>query len=223
MATFKINYEEEEQNKFIDNPEEQKIELEDPAKILVPLNEVYYNKNSHQIRRNKAILFGNLLMQYEIFQKWDYATKTAFITKLERSIYNMVIDKAKEENIITSWEINDFVMLYNTLCYKISSNIEKGGMVNNPHLAIKLLQNEIKLKDLPRMPSAELYPEKYNDINKRIEMSKNVQQTVKYSSLYICRKCKGGKTKYEILQNRSADEGNNYTVTCLTCRYQFHA
>jgi DNA-directed RNA polymerase subunit M/transcription elongation factor TFIIS len=187
------------------------------------LDNIFYTSNYNHYRRQKLMLFGTLFNEYPEFINLNYNDRNKLLQDLERSIYNTTIDKAQEENIITSWEIQQFLFLYDTLCYKISSNIDKNGLVKNVDLAKLIIDRQIDLKQLPKCSNIELFKTKYEDILTRLNRSKNVSQTYKYSTMYVCRKCKKSQTRFEVLQNRSADEGNNYSVTCLNCNNQFHA
>jgi DNA-directed RNA polymerase subunit M/transcription elongation factor TFIIS len=188
-----------------------------------PLTGDFYDSNYDQIRRDKVIFLMQLFTPYEKFKQMPYRQKNLFIKQFERKIYNVAIEKAIEQNIINSWSIREFVLIYHMISYKLTANIDNNWLVNNTSLTDQILNKSVDVYELLQKSNVDLFPAKYEDIKRRIEISKNVEQTVKYSTLYVCKFCKGNKSKYEILQNRSADEGNNYTVTCLTCGHQFHA
>lgn len=188
-----------------------------------PLTGDFYDPNYDQIRRDKALFLMQLFTPYEKFKSLSYRQKNLLIKQFERKIYNISIEKAKEQNIINSWSIREFVLIYHMISYKLTANIDHNWLVNNIYLTEQILDRTVDVYELLQKSNVDLFPAKYEDIKRRIEISKNVEQTVKYSTMYVCKFCKGNKTKYETLQNRSADEGNNYTVTCLTCGHQFHA
>jgi len=189
---------------------------------IIPLDVYFYKKPYNYTRRAKLILFCSLLTEYEDFVLMSYPLQMDLIKKLERSCYNCTIEDANANNIIAAWENDNFCNIYHSTCYKISSNLEIGGMVSNPNIAIKLLNDKISAAELPKMTSPELFPQKYVKIQSRIELSKSVSQTVNVTSKYTCRKCKESKCTEENLYNRSLDEGVNVRITCDNCGHKWN-
>lgn len=189
---------------------------------IIPLDAMFYKKPYNKIRRAKLILFTSCLMQHKEYQLLPYQEKMKIIKNIERSCYNYVIDKSYEENIMTSWEVDLFCELYHSICYKISANLEKTGLVSNPNLTKAILSGNISIEQLPKLSSQDMYPQKYAEIIQRVEASKSVVQTLKTSAMYRCSKCKENKCTIENRYNRSLDEGVNLTITCLNCAHQWN-
>lgn len=187
----------------------------------IPLSEKYYKLPYNATRRAKIMLFGSDLIDQSTFIKKTTEEKLHLLEKLERACYNYTIEKAYENNIVASWEIDLFVDLYHSTCAKVSFNICMNGLVNNPNLVTSILDDTINLKELPKMSSQEMFPQKYVDIMKKIEESKTVTTTLKTSALYKCRKCKKNECSMENVYNRSFDEGTNLRITCLNCGYEW--
>ena len=189
---------------------------------IIPLDVYFYKKPYNYIRRAKLILFSSLLTEYEDYVLMPYQDQMNLIKKMERACYNCTIEDSNANNIITTWENDNFCNIYHSICYKISSNLENGGLVHNPNIALKLLNDKISIAELPKMTSPELFPQKYEKIQSRIEISKTVKQTVKVTSKYTCRKCKKSECTEENLYNRSLDEGVNIRITCNNCSHRWN-
>ena len=189
----------------------------------VPLSSEFYSSQYNDIRRCKLLLLSSILTKYSEFKSKPYLEQTNIIKRIEISCLNSTIDKANVENITTSWEVELFCDLYNSFCYKVTANLDKDGLVSNPNFALITISGGISLKDISKMTSQEMYPEKYKDINERINMSKLVVQTIKTSALYKCPLCKENKCSIENRYNRSLDEGAGLTLNCLNCQHQWNA
>jgi DNA-directed RNA polymerase subunit M/transcription elongation factor TFIIS len=181
----------------------------------------YNNKSYNSLRRAKLILFSSLFCDYEEYLTLSTDEKNNIIKILERYCYNNTIEEAHKNNIIASWTDENFCNLYSSICAKISFNIEKGGIVNNPNIAKYILTNKIQISTLPSLSSVDLFPEKYEKIKKRIELSKSISQSVKTSASYTCRKCKKSECILENLYNRSLDEGVNLSIQCINCLHKW--
>ncbi len=191
-------------------------------KHIIPLDIQFYNIHYNSTRRAKLMLFSSILSKYDIYINMDYNQQTELITKIERSCYNASIEEANKNNILAAWNNNNFCDIYHSNCYKISSNMEIGGLVNNPNVVEKIISGELSISDLPNIPSSELFPQKYEKIKNRIEISKNVSKTVKVTSKYTCKKCKKSECTEENLYNRSLDEGVNVRITCNNCGHKWN-
>lgn len=189
----------------------------------VPLTPEFYVKPYNQLRRAKLITFGTCLNEYEAFVVLPYKEKISLIKQIERSCFNYTIDKSHENNIMTSWEVDLFRDLYHSICYKISSNLERYGLVCNPALSNQILRGDISIENLPKLTSQEMFPQKYVEIMKRFNACKTVEQTTKTSTMYRCGKCKTNKCTIENVYNRSLDEGVSLRVTCTNCGHSWGA
>ncbi len=189
----------------------------------VPLTAELYYPPYNVIRRAKFILFGSIFLQHPKFSDLGYLEKIDLLKKVERSCYNYTIDKLIEENIMASWETDIFCDMYHSICYKVSSNLGSPLLTDNTNLLNMVMDNKIVINDLPRLSSQDLCPEKYVQIRKRIEASKNATTAIKTSSMYTCRHCKKSQCTIENRYNRSLDEGVNLTITCLNCWHSWNA
>lgn len=186
-----------------------------------PLHDKFFSSRYNKTRRAKLIIFNIALEQYPQYCQLLYTDRMSIIENLEKECYNYTIGKAITSNITNSWSNNIFCDLYHSTCYKISSNINFENVEKNNTLIDKIIQGTI-IKQLPRMSSVELFPEKYRDILDRIEASKSVEKTVKTSALYTCRKCKASKVNIENVYFRAIDEGVNIRITCTNCGHAWN-
>ncbi len=188
-----------------------------------PLPVKYYEKRYNTVRRAKLILFSSVFKQHPKFLEKTVTERFALIEKIERACSNYTIDKSKELNIPTKWENQDYQYIYSIICAKIAANIDQTNNVCNTYLCNAILQNEIDVTMLPKMTSQELFPEKYKTVLSKLELSKNVEKTVRTTAMYTCRRCKKSECTYENLYNRSLDEGVNLIITCVSCGKEWKA
>lgn len=186
--------------------------------------EFCYGSYALDIRRAKLILFRYVLLTHDEFTHWDDADLWDYVRKLEVACHNATIKKAYDENIICSYDDELFCSLYHSICYRVSSNLDRNSLVNNKTLIKKILNKEITISELPLLSSVELYPEIHQDIIDKVEASKHVKINYKISALYKCPKCKKQECRVsDNLYNRSLDEGVNLIITCLHCGHEFSA
>jgi DNA-directed RNA polymerase subunit M/transcription elongation factor TFIIS len=164
-----------------------------------------------------------VILEISDYLNTPYLTKDKIVEKLERGCVNRSIDKAKSYNIRCVWSDERFVNLYNSICYKVSSNIDPDSEVHSTYIKNKILRNELNLETVADMTSKELCPKKYEKIAKQIDQRINMKRKIKYSELFHCRKCKKNQCTTERRYNRSLDEGTNLTVKCMFCGHEWNA
>lgn len=152
-----------------------------------------------------------------------YLTKASIIKKLERGCLNRAIVKSKVYNIRCVWSDDQFVNLYNSICYKVAVNIDPESDVHSSHIKTKIMKNDLDLETLADWSSRELCPKKYEKIDRQMDQRMNMQRKIKYSELFHCRKCKRNQCTTERRYNRSLDEGVNLTVICMFCGHEWNA
>jgi DNA-directed RNA polymerase subunit M/transcription elongation factor TFIIS len=185
----------------------------------IPLDKMFYLPAYNITRRSKIILFAELLSKQPQYAQLSLIEKTQLLFRIEQAC----VVHCKDNSYIDGYHWDDFhfAEMYNLVCYRVSSNLETGGMVGNPNFAKQLLSGELHIEQLPQLTSIEMFPQKYTGIIDQIELSKNTQLSVKTSSMYKCRKCHQSKTTLENLYNRSLDEGVNIAITCLNCGFKW--
>ncbi len=173
-------------------------------------------------RRRKLMCFLDLLSDYDEFLKLGFNRQTKLVKSLEVLCYNDTIKEAENRNIIAQWTEEKFSGIYDVLCFKISSNLDKYRLTKNNYFVGKLISGEINLNSIINVSVYDLNPKKAEEIMSTINMRRNVERTeCQASSLYTCYRCKGKRTTYKIVQIRAGDESADTFVTCLDCGNHF--
>jgi DNA-directed RNA polymerase subunit M/transcription elongation factor TFIIS len=185
-------------------------------KNTIPLkSDVYTNKNYNNIRRNKMLLFGEILAKYEVFNQKTYDEKYQLICELERSCYHAAYDKS--EDIVKAWSNPIFEGLYHQICYGVISNLDPDSSVGSRYLGDNILNGTISASGVGKLSSRELCPEKYIEYDEHINKRTNSASAMKTTELYTCFKCKRKQCVLEQVVNRSLDEGTSLVVHCMFC------
>lgn len=180
----------------------------------LPLSiEPFYNSDYNETRRLKAMIFSHILSNDNDFDQMSYDDQIEIIMRIENSCANETIRKARGYNLRCVWDNVQFINIYHTVCYNIISILceESNTLVK------RILNKEINLNIIANMTCKELMPEKYDNITSEINKRVNVTNTVKYTEMYFCKKCKRNQTTVERIQNRSNDESSSFNVTCSFC------
>ena len=188
-----------------------------------PLPSWLHTKRYNTQRRAKFIALSSVFKHHPNFIKLDMDKRFKLLAQIERACFNYTFNKAQEVSVPTSWENEEFINIYTIVCAKIISNIDQTNSVKNTYLADAIMCSTIDIKNLPKMTSQELYPDKYRNVLHQLELSKNVSRTIKTTTMYTCRRCKKSECTYENLYNRSLDEGVNLIVTCTYCGLEWKA
>lgn len=140
--------------------------------------------------------------------------------KIEKSIYNYVIEISKERNIQRSWKNEIFMNIYRSKVLSIYSNLKKDSYINNTQLLSNIQNKEIKPEDVGKLSVYDIYPDNW----KELLNIKSKRDKIKYelkpeamTTLFKCRKCGSRETSYYEVQTRSADEPMTQFITCLSC------
>jgi len=180
--------------------------------IPLPMDPFYSLEYNDQ-RRLKAINLSHTLSNFERFKNLPYNNQIDIVMRIENSCSNEAIRKAREYDQRCTWDNDQFISIYHSICYNILSVLDQ----ENNTLIEKILNNKIDLNIIATMPCKDLSPEKYDDITKEINRRVNTEVTRKYTEMYYCKKCKRNQTTYERVQNRSGDEGSSFHILCLFC------
>ena len=183
----------------------------------------YYDQPYTYHRRAKLSMFSSILNQHDVITKMNLKDKFTIIEKIEIACFDYSIIKATEYNIPTKWDHDLFKTIYNSTCAKIAANLSTTNTVKNTYLLPAILENTVNINDLPKMTSQELFPDKYKEVIHKLELSKNIQKTIKTSTMYKCRRCGKKECTIENRYNRSLDEGVNLTITCVACGNEWNA
>ena len=139
---------------------------------------------------------------------------------IEKHIFNYVIKICKEKTIHLSWKNNMFKNIYLAKIRSIYSNIKSDSYIENINLKNKIVKNEIKPEELPKLSAYDIFPENWKDIiDAKIKRDK-----LKYelkpeamTDMFKCHKCGSRSCSYYEMQTRSSDEPMTQFITCLDC------
>jgi len=187
------------------------------ASDTIPLPfEPFYSPKYHRIRFSKAFILASLLNKYTRFKKIKYDQQVDIIIRIENSCSNETIRKARGYNLRCDWENPQFINIYNIICYSITSVIEQ-QLKSESNIVDKILDGDVNVNIIASMSCKELSPQTYEAIIRHVNKRVDIEQTVKYTEMYDCKKCKRNKTTAERIQNRSNDEASSFFITCLFC------
>lgn len=162
-------------------------------------------------QRNKIIdIFNKLLKSKQLSRK------------IESSVYNFSIDKAKTSNIIASWENKDFSGIYINKCRSLYLNLDKKSYLGNDLFLDVVKKKEFDVKKIAYMKPVDIFPEIWRPIieeNKRKEEIIKACESEASTNKFKCpnRNCRARKAVYTEVQTRSADEPMTLFITCLVC------
>tara|TARA_B100000900_G_C20378845_1_gene633658 strand:- start:115 stop:648 length:534 start_codon:yes stop_codon:yes gene_type:complete len=140
--------------------------------------------------------------------------------KVEKSIYNYVINLSKERNIQRRWTNKTFKKLYNSKIISIYSNLKSDSYIENVKFLERLKNGDIKPNEVGTLSVYDIFPDNW----KELLNAKSKRDKIKYelkpeamTNLFKCRKCGSRETSYYEVQTRSADEPMTQFITCLKC------
>ena len=165
--------------------------------------------NSTDEERKKMVTYIDKLIEDQKLSK-----------KVEKSIYNYVINLSKERNIQRRWTNKIFKRLYHSKIISIYSNLKSNSYIENVTFLERLKKGEIKSKDVGTLSVYDIFPDNWKDLLN----AKSKRDKIKYelkpeamTNLFKCRKCGSRETSYYEVQTRSADEPMTQFITCLKC------
>lgn len=148
--------------------------------------------------------------------------KDQIVYRIEKSCLNTTLKKANASSIKCIWDNNNFVNLYNSICYKVSVNIDPESPVNS-NIIKKIHDVSININEIADLSSKDFCPDKYKAYTKKIDIIISMEKKQKFSELYRCNKCKKNQCTTERRYNRSLDEGVNLIINCLFCGNKWNA
>src|SRR6476661_1153037 len=172
-----------------------------------------YSDEYNNIRRLKLIVFSHTLKKYPEFDNLNYNNQINILMSIENSFINEAIRKSKDNNERCIWTNIQFINIYHDVCFRVISILDQC----NKDLINKIINDNEFTNNIARIPSKELIPEKYADITHNVNKRVNIEQTIKFTEMYFCKKCKRNQTTAERVQNRSNDESSSFYITCLFC------
>ncbi len=150
----------------------------------------------------------------------EYIQNEDICKKIEESIYQYTIEKAKERCILQ--DINDsfFRRIYVNKLHQIYTNLNPDSYVKNTYLIEKIMNEELDASKLAFLTPQELHYEHwkpYIEKQSAADEFKSSAASGTKTTEFVCGRCKGRNTSYVIAQLRSADEPSSYLIVCLDC------
>ena len=140
--------------------------------------------------------------------------------RIEKGIYNYVIDVSKKKNIKRFWSNNSFKQLYLMKSQIIYSNIKKDSYIKNVNFLNRIKNNEIEPEKICYLNIYDIFPENWKElIDIKIKKDK-LKYDIKpeaMTDVFKCRKCGSRSCSYYEVQTRSSDEPMTQFITCLDC------
>jgi DNA-directed RNA polymerase subunit M/transcription elongation factor TFIIS len=132
---------------------------------------------------------------------------------LEKGIYNYTIMESEKRKVIKKWCNPHFVQIYLDRLKSVVINL-------NDKWINEIKSGNIQPHTIAFMTHQELNHEKWHElINAKSKRDKNKFEASMEASTdtFTCRKCKGNKCTYYLMQTRAADEPMTCYITCLGC------
>jgi len=151
----------------------------------------------------------------------EYINNESKSRKIEKGIYNFIINYAKENNLKRSWNDKIFQNLYFSKVRSICLNLNKDSYIKNNYLIKKVIDNEIDPESISKLSIYDIFPENWKsriDAKTKIDKLKYELKPEAMTDQYKCRRCGSRKCSYYELQTRSADEPMTQFFTCLDCQ-----
>ena len=140
--------------------------------------------------------------------------------KIEKGIYNYVIQKSREKSIKRYWSNNQFKDFYLTKVRSIYSNIKKDSYIKNLSFLERIITGDIDPEKICYLNVYDIFPENWKEI---LDL-KMKRDKIKYdlkpeamTDVFKCRKCGSRSCSYYEIQTRSADEPMTQFINCLDC------
>lgn len=144
--------------------------------------------------------------------------KSARLSKeIEEGIYDYAQQYCHNENM----DENMIPAIYQTKLNDIIANLDRKSSIGNSYLKKMVQSEEIPAHNVAFMTPQELFPEHWEQIQRKIEFCEYKTKNMAASDSFPCRKCGAKRSHVTQMQTRSADEPMTTFVTCLECGHRF--
>ena len=154
----------------------------------------------------------------KIFEKITHNKVIAL--KIEKGIYNYVIETSKNKNIKRYWSNKLFREFYLNKVRSIYSNIKPDSYIHNEGFLKRIMDNEIDPEKLCSLNVYDIFPENWKellDLKIKRDQIKYDLKPEAMTDVFKCRKCGSRSCSYYEIQTRSADEPMTQFINCLDC------
>jgi len=158
---------------------------------------------------NDALFRGNVVKKLN-----DILNNDKHSMNLEKGIYNYSLKEATRRKVIKKWDNPYFVQIYVDHLRSIFLNLK------NDDILSQVQDGSIKSHTVAFMTHQEMNPYKWAElIEQKSKRDKSkFENTIEASTdTFTCRKCKGNKCTFYLLQVKCSDEPCNVYISCLDC------
>lgn len=155
-------------------------------------------------------------------------SRNALVVALEEGINDTAVDRATEQYIPTFWDDIGFVELYNSIAYRVKSNLDPLSTVNRESgteasiSLTRLLDGSLLPQQVARLTPEQLNPHINQCYYEQLAVRSNQQQESKYSEMYECPNCHIKKSTSRIGLTRGLDEPYTLALHCLNCGHDWY-
>ena len=190
-------------------------------KYTLPLLAKHYESKYSATRRSFLLRISAIVQEnYETFRQYAYEEKMNILTAFEEAIYQKTIKDTNAMNIKQDFSNKQFNDMYNLLCFKFSSKLDK-TLVDNPNFFKTYILKPDQIGELTTASFVDLFPSKYEKVLERLQAGREAHINIKTSSIYTCPKCKESKCIIKQMYTKAFDECQNISVTCINCSFVF--
>jgi DNA-directed RNA polymerase subunit M/transcription elongation factor TFIIS len=132
---------------------------------------------------------------------------------LEKGIFNYTLKEADTRKIVKKWDNKFFVQIYLNHLRSILNNL-------NDKWIKSINDGDIQSHKLAFMNHQELNHDRWAemiDIKSKRDKNKFESNVAAATDTFTCRKCKGNKCTYYLMQTKSADEPMTCFIQCTIC------
>ncbi len=150
----------------------------------------------------------------------EYLEEVETCKRIEDSIYKYTMEKAKERCIQMDIEDSFFRRIYVNKLHQIYLNLKPDSGLDNKYFVDRILNDEINPDKIAQMSPQQIHPEHWHILLQRQTAAEQLAESSGSGTLtdeFTCGRCKGTKTRYQMIQDRSADEGASTHIKCVSC------
>lgn len=147
-------------------------------------------------------------------------------TNVEKGIYNSVVQKAIEMNVLRKWDNDRFADVYYQRVKTVTSNLDPRSYVHAADATTRLLartlpQGDLRPHEVAFLTPAQMQPARWAQLQEAHARKQKEYVPTDFVTLYRCAKCGERKTTVCEMQTRSADEAMTLFITCFSCKHRW--
>jgi DNA-directed RNA polymerase subunit M/transcription elongation factor TFIIS len=227
LITKKIKYFFEKLTKILVTMEEQKLAIDKTLKINLKFSSLpdvikKYIINKIEFSIRSASL--SMARKNHVNTVWE---NPAFLEIYSSISYELLTNLNPDSTVNNgNYAASNFIPNYiflNMLMVRKIGKIDRHNIYNNIG---EFLFGDFKsyhLSNIAFVPTTIFNPEKNKNIYDLIQIRRDQQIELKYSTKHKCNKCGRNKTREKEVNNRCSDEGGSLLIECLNCKNSWTA